>query len=75
MENLITYRYLIKNQFSEKTLVTVVTLTEKGHGEYIKQLKADTDVVKFSREYMHEYDVEKLYLVDNFDNEVKNEEI
>lgn len=74
--NIYVYRYLIKSAFSEKTLVAVHALTEDGHKKYIEQLKNDEDIVMFSREYLHEYDADKMYQVETFKKEQgENEEI
>lgn len=70
---ILCYRYLIKYALSEKTVVAVHCLTPEQHEDYIKFLKEDEDVLMFSREYLHEYDVEKLYEVQTFKKEEKNE--
>lgn len=70
---ILCYRYLIKFALSEKTVVAVHCLTAEQHDVYIKTLQNDADICAFSREYLHEYDVEKLYQVETFKKEEKNE--
>lgn len=66
---ILCYRYLIKMALSEKTVVAVHCLTKEQHDEYIKTLQNNEDICAFSREYLHEYDVEKLYQVETFKKE------
>lgn len=66
-----TYRYLIKLANVEKTVIAVHSMTLEQHDKYITQLLEDDNVLSAVREYIHEINVDNIYLVDK----IKMEEI
>lgn len=58
-----TYRYLIKKANSEKDntlFVTMQTGDEFFHDRYMESLVTDDDVISCIREYVCEYDIDKI---------------
>lgn len=64
MNIIYTYRYLLKFKQTDKTVVAVHSMTLDQHDMYITQLLEDDDVLSAVREYVHEINVDNLYLVD-----------
>lgn len=71
MNIIYTYRYLLKFKNLEKTVIAVHSMTLEQHDKYITQLLEDDNVLSAVREYVHEINVDNIYLVDK----IKVEEI
>lgn len=71
MNIIYTYRYLLKLAKVDKTVVAVHSMTLEQHDKYITQLLEDDNILSAVREYIHEINVDNIYLVDK----IKMEEI
>lgn len=71
MNIIYTYRYLLKLANVEKTVMAVHSMTLEQHDKYITQLLEDDNILSAVREYVHEINVDNIYLVDK----IKMEEI
>lgn len=74
MEKILTYRYAIK--FKERANVSIVlqSLTQEMQDKYFTEIFQNAEVEKVSREYLHEYDLTKLFKVDKKEKGEENDE-
>lgn len=71
MEKILTYRYAIKFKGRANVSIVLQSLNQEMQDKYFNEIFQNAEVEKVSREYLHEYDLTKLFKVDK---KVKGEE-
>lgn len=70
-----TYRYMWQSKNTNDICVKVLSGVPEEHARFIKSINESADVVKCTRVYMSQCDVEKLEQYENIKTENKQEEV